>query len=125
MELYNNFSKWLDKQLSKDLPNNIVAINFNLYEGIKQTYDVELVGCDMFDENDEDWVCDEVFDTREDLFFVPRTDDISHWEKGLSFITELVNKYLSEGKYADELKSYKAIGIGFVDGNINILYPIK
>lgn len=123
MEHYISFSKWLDKHLSKDLPNDIVAVNFNLYEGAKQTYDIELVGCDTFEESNSDWACDEVFTKREDLFLIPRTGDIAHWEQGLSFMTLLVKKYLCEGKYANKLKSYTAVGIGFVDGDIEILYP--
>ena len=117
-----DFSSWLDKHLSKDLPAYIVAINFNLYESAQQTYDVEFVGCASFDENDEDWACDEVFSTREDLFSIPRTDNIAGWEQGLSFATTLVKKYLAEGRYADKLKGCKAVGVGFVDGNIEIIH---
>ena len=117
-----DFSSWLDKHLSKDFPDGIIAINFNLYEGMGQTYDVEFVGCGSFDENDEDWTCDEVFTTREDLFSIPQTGDISQWEQGLLFVITLVKKYFVEGMYADKLKSYKAVGVGFVGGNIEILY---
>jgi len=120
-----DFSSWLDKHLSKDLPVGIVAINFNLYEGAEQTYDVEFVGCCSFDENNEDWACDEVFTTKDDLFFIPQTDDIAQWKQGLSFAVTLVRKYLAEGKYADKLKSYKAVCVGFVDGNIEIIHRTK
>jgi hypothetical protein len=123
MSQYEVFAKWIDKHLSKGLPNDVVAINFNLYEGSENTYDVEIVGCDEFDETDEDWASSEVFATRDDLFFIPRTDDIAEWEQGLSFITSLVTEYLDKGKYADKLKKYTAVGIGFVDGDIEILYP--
>lgn len=122
MEIYDDFSKWLDKHLSEDLPSDIAAVNFNLYEGSEQTYDVELVGCVTFDESDGDWACDAIFSTEEDLFFVSRTEDIAQWEQGLSFITALLEKYLNEGNYSDKLKNYLAVGIGFVDGDINILY---
>lgn len=33
-----------------------------------------------------------------------------------------VNKYLYMGKYSDKLKQYQAVGLGFVDGILNILY---
>ena len=122
--VYNRFSSWLDKHLSMGLPNDIVAVNFNLYEGAEQTYDVELVGFNSFDEDDPDWAagCDEPFTTREGLFFIRRTDDIADWKQGHSFITSLVTKYLAEGKYANELKKYKAVGIGFVDCDLDIIY---
>ena len=120
--MYKGFSGWLDRHLSKGLPDGIIAVNFNLYEGSGQTYDVELVGCDSFDEDDEDWVCDEVFTTRDDLFCLERTDDISGWEQGLACVTDFVEKYLSEGGFASILKKYEAVGIGFVDGDIEIVY---
>jgi len=122
MNVYVEFSKWIDKHLSEDLPDNMVAINFNLYEGSTYTYNVEIVGCGEFDENDSDWTCNEVFSTREDLFYITRTKAIAQWEQALSFITSIVEKYLREGKHADKLKQYSAVGIGFVDGDIDILY---
>ena len=39
-----------------------------------------------------------------------------------TFFIGLVNEYLSSGKYAGKLKEYQAIGIGFVDGDLQILY---
>ena len=122
MNVYITFSNWIDKHLSNDLPNSIVAINFNLYEGSEKTFDVEIIGSDTFDEDDEDWACSEIFTTREDLFYIRRAKDIAEWEEGLKFIAALVEKYLREGKYADKLKSYEAVGVGFVDGNITILH---
>jgi len=121
-DIYDYFSKWVDKHLCNDLPDSVIAINFNLYEGSENTYDIQIVGCDRFDEDDEDWACDEVFTTGEDVFFIKRTDDIAEWKQGLSAMTALVNRYLSDGKYADKLKSYTAVGIGFVDGDSYVLY---
>ena len=119
-----DFSSWLDKHLSCDLSDGIVAVNFNLYDGENQTYDVEFVGCGSFDENDEDWACDEVFTTRGDLFSITQADN-TNWQYGLSSTIALVKNYLDEGKYADKLKSYKAVGVGFVGGNIKIVYHTK
>lgn len=125
VDLYVNFSKWLDKHLLKDLPQGIVAFNLNLYEGTNQIYDVELVGCGSFDEEDGDWACDEIFTTREDSFFIPKTKDIANWEQGLSFISALTEKYLHEGNCADKLKDCTAVCVGFVDGDLEILYRAK
>ena len=122
MKYYDEFVNWLNKHLSKDIPTNILAINFNLYESSEQTYDIQMTGSDEFDEKDEDWACNTVFSTDEDLFVISRTDDISEWQQGIIFISALVQKYLESGMYAEKLKSYKAVGIGFVDGDIDILY---
>ena len=77
MKYYDEFVNWLNKHLSKDIPTNILAINFNLYESSEQTYDIQMTGSDEFDEEDEDWACNTVFSTDEDLFVISRTDDIS------------------------------------------------
>jgi len=125
MQCYQEFSKWLANHLANDLPKEVVAFNFNLYEGVTGTleqYHIELIGADTFDEEDSDWPCNEIFTTRDDLFIIERTEDISKWKKGLEVMTSLVSKYLQEGKYADKLKSVNAVGIGFVDGDIHILY---
>ena len=125
MKHYIDFSNWLDKYLINDLPNEVTVVNFNLYEGAENTYDIEIVGCVSFDENDEDWACNEVFNTREDLFSIPRKNDIKQWEQGLHFITALVNRYIENGRYANKLKNYEAIGIGFVSGSIDIIQRAK
>lgn len=124
MLYYEDFSKWLDSNLEQ-LPSDIVAVNFNLYEGSNQTYDIQLIGTDTFDQEDEDWACEEIFTTGEDIFLIPRTDDIEDWEDGLDFITKMVRKYLEDGKYDNMLKGLQAVGIGFVDGKIEILHQAK
>jgi hypothetical protein len=122
MDSFNLVSDWLDKILEQELPKGIIAFNFNLYEGERGTYDIQLIGSDEFDENDGDWSCTDFFTTGEDICYIKRTKDIKEWEKGLSYITELVQRYLKEGKNAAILKSVTAIGIGFVDGDIDIIY---
>lgn len=125
MKYYENFSKWLDKYLVHDLPSDSVAVNFNLYEGADNAYHVQFIASDEFDEEDQDWACSEIFSTGEDIFRIPRTRDINKWEDGLVFIRKIVAEYLDKGKYAEKLKKFKAVGIGFVDGDINILYMKK
>ena len=119
---YKLFSNWLDKVLEQELPKETVAFNFNLYEGSGGTYDIQLIGSDEFDENDEEWVCTNFFTTEEDVCYIRRTKDIANWEQGLIYITKLAEQYLIKGKNANILKSVSAIGIGFVDGDIDIIY---
>lgn len=124
MLYYEEFSKWLESNL-KQLPSEVVAVNFNLYEGSNQTYDIQLIGTDKFDETDEEWVCEEIFTTGEDVFLITRTDDIEDWEDGLSFITKMIEEYLQNGKYTNILQKLQAVGVGFVDGDIELLYHTK
>lgn len=113
------FAKWLDSILENELPNNIKAINFNLYEDGNNKWSIELIGSSSFDEKDEDWACDEVFSTRDNPFVIIKE---SNWENIEKIFTDMVKKYLDTSKNANKLKKYMAIGIGFVDGNLNVIY---
>jgi len=117
--MYNEFEAWLDAALEADLPDDIAAFNFNLYEDDEYLWSIELIGASSFDPEDPDWACDEVFTNREEpLSWSAETD----WENVLETMTQYVEKYLIEGKYAALLKEYEAVGIGFVDGDITIVY---
>ena len=117
--MYNEFETWLDAALEAEMPENIAAFNFNLYEDGDNLWSIELIGASRFDPEDPDWACDEVFTNREDpLSWSAETD----WENVLETMTQYVEKYLIEGKYATLLKEYEAVGIGFVDGDITIVY---
>jgi len=116
-----DFFAWLDSNIEQ-LPTEVVAVNFNLYEGVNQTYDIQLIGTDIFDEADYDWACEEIFTTGENVFRITRTNDIEDWKDGLSFIIEMINKYFENGIHANVLKQLRAVGVGFVDGDIEILH---
>ena len=116
---YNDFAKWLDRILENGLPDNSVAINFNLYEEVDDGWSIQLISTLSFDIDDDDWVCDEAFSSKEDLYF---WDEKNSWDKILNEAIEIINKYLKNGKYNELLKSYVAIGTGFVDGDVEIIY---
>ena len=105
--------------LRNDLPQETVAINFNLYEDGNNVWSIEMIGASEFDEDDEDWACEEVFATRETPYVISKKSD---WKTIQKLFTLLIKKYLKKGKYSNILKNYLAIGIGFVDGNVSILY---
>ena len=64
-------------------------------------------------------MCEELFTTGEDLF---TWREETQWEAVLETGKGLVMQYLTEGHYADKLKQYEAVGIGFVDGDVYVLY---
>ncbi len=114
-----DFTKWINSILDKPLPSEVVAINFNLYEDENNKWSMEFVGASSFDVDDSDWACDEVFVTRENpLEWIQEAS----WEAILMDMSNEISEYLENGKYADKLKSYVGIGVGFVDGDIEILY---
>ena len=61
---YKEFEKWVDSSLNTELPKDVVAFCFNLYDDGNGQWSVELVGTSSFDKDDSDWACNEVFDTR-------------------------------------------------------------
>lgn len=113
------FFEWLDYLLKDELNSEIKAVNFNLYEDANNKWSIELVGTSSFDKNNDDWACDEVFTTRDNPFVIENESD---WKSMEKVFIDLVNSYLNNGKYAYKLKQYQAIGVGFVDGDLHIVY---
>ena len=117
-----NVSNWINDTLKdKVITSDIVAFCFNLYEESDGSWAMELVGTQRFDLEDEDWACDEVtdFGSREDLY---NWEMECEWEEALEYMVNELKQYLSNGKNAELLKSKTGVGVGFVDGNIEILY---
>ena len=117
--MYNEFAAWLDAALEAEMPENIAAFNFNLYEDDENLWSIELIGASRFDPEDPDWACDEVFTNREEPL---SWEEEADWTDVLETMTQCVEKYLIEGAYASTLKNSEAVGIGFVDGDITIVY---
>ena len=116
--LQKEFTAWLDTALNTAPLDQIVAVNFNLYEADEDyVFHVQVVGTASFDEENEDWACDEVVTSGENIFFLYAKD----WEDCLNSCALLVKKYLIEGKYGNELKMARAVAIGFVDGDLEII----
>ena len=76
---------------------------------------------DEFDEEDEDWACEEIFSTEDDLFVVPIIEDIKSWEDALVYIKGMIEKYLKISNCKDILENLQGICVGFVDGDIELL----
>ena len=124
-KIFLEFSEWLDKILEENKFDKILAFNFNLYEGktgIKKEYHIQLIGSDEFDEEDQDWACSEIFTTGENLFIMDRKVVGKKWFEALDFCIKIVTKYLEDGKNKDKLLRKKAVGIGFVDGDLYCIY---
>ena len=113
---------WIDNVLDTEIPKTVVAFCFNLYEESDEyTWAMELIGAERFDSEDEDWPCYEVtdFNSREHLY---RWKMECEWDEALDHMVNELKQYLENGKYAELLKSKDGVGVGFVDGDIEILY---
>ena len=116
--MYETFEKWLNDTLEQQLPDSIRAFCFNLYDDGDNCWSVELVGCSRFDDSDPDWACDEVFDNRDEPFAWEEEADMDHIFAGVKV---MILQYLTDGAHADVLKSYEGLGMGFVDGDMELL----
>jgi hypothetical protein len=119
--LLNGFAAWLDAAMNRKLPPELQAFSFNLYEA-QGTWDMEITGAAAFDPANADWACDPLFSYPE-LFYMPRDIVGTEWEHALAVGIELVTIYLRGGKHREVLQSSLAIAIGFVDGDLTIVWP--
>ena len=120
--MYQQVADWIDKLNLDDVPDTVAAFCFNLYDECDdEHWSMELVGADGFDADNSDWPCNEVttFDSRgNDFHWVHECD----WETALSQMVSVLREYLDKGRFASVLKNKAAVAVGFVDGDLEILF---
>ncbi|MBQ8961706.1 MAG: hypothetical protein IJ071_10925 [Ruminococcus sp.] len=130
IEVYEHFAAWLDALLeNNDMPKETKAFNFNIYEDRsaetgEPLFTLQLIAAGAFDPEDRDgeWACEEVWSSEEDLFALDFSDEENADEKRVMEVyTELCSEYLEKGTYRSALLSAEGIGIGFVDGDLELL----
>ena len=118
--LYKEFDTWLDGVLSHDGARSM-AYNFNLYEHSDE-YAVQLIGSDEYDAEDSTWALNETFSTGENLFLIPTAVAGDDWQTAVLLIGDLVREYIRSGRFGAHLASATAVCVGFVDGDIELVY---
>ncbi len=122
-DLAARFKKWLDAAFSRRIPRKAVAFNFNLYE-YEDSFHVDLIGAPSYDPENSGWACNEVFVAREPIFRIPRSAEIKTWRKALTVAVRLVRAYLrQDGPHSRRLKNSCAVTVGFVDGDLVVVWP--
>lgn len=132
IEVYEHFAAWLDALLENNtMPDDTRAFNFNLYEDRlekepdKKLWSTQLIAANRFDPDDEDgeWACYEAWSSEEDLFCLDFSDEENaDWKRVQEVFTELCAEYLENGRYKNILLSSEGVGIGFVDGDLDIIF---
>lgn len=117
-KMKDTIRKWLIQINQKDkLPQNIVALNFNLYEG---PYALDLIGSATYDESDEDWACNEDFIPKLRRCPSLGIPDDKSWEEVLKIVESILKDLIREMPDI-ELFKVQHIAVGFVDGNLIII----
>jgi hypothetical protein len=103
------------------MPQSLVGFHFNLYEAIDSVH-VQLIGTSGFTTEPEYSPSDEVFTTGENVFEVPFQVAGSAWPEWLESLKELASSYISSGGRSAKLRESLGVGIGFVDGDMHVLW---
>jgi shikimate kinase len=127
MSFENDFKAWLAEGLERPIPTSVKAFSFNLFEYPETPeckFGIEIVGTSSFDANDSDWACDEIWEPSVRTIEIPRTYSGSHWEECLGKTKALITTCLSTMPEGYILKSRLGIGIGFVDGELDVIWQL-
>ncbi|MBR3354727.1 MAG: hypothetical protein IKG47_05145 [Oscillospiraceae bacterium] len=119
--MYSEIESWLDNVLNTEIPDDTKGFIFNLYDDGDDNWSMEVVATSRFDENDPDWGCDELddFGTRDEPF---SWEEHEGWETIQDKCSEIIAEYLSDGEFAGVLKQAEGVGVGFVDGELEVVY---
>ena len=120
-ELVGKFAAWIVRVLDEHDLSPVVAYNFNLYEHEDETA-IQLVGATSYDPEDEDWACDTYYSSGEDLFILPHSLTGRDWRDALRFAIHLIEEYFQRSTVPAPLRACRAITVGFVAGDLEIVY---
>jgi hypothetical protein len=126
MTFPDQLANWLERTLTDEIPINVKAFSFNLYEPafVDDTqFGIELIGANEFDLSNSDWACEETWEAKPRGLNIPIVFSGETWEECLEKITVLILEELSKDTFVSRvLKSRQGIGVGFVDGDINVIW---
>ena len=122
------FNVWLYQAVTTSpIPTDVKAYCFNLnspsgYEN-EGIFGIELIGSPQYIPDDEDWACEENWEPLERDLLIPLCYSTTDWEVCLKKMHQLIELFLlSENDASKLLKQSDAIGIGFVDGNLDLIW---
>lgn len=121
-EFEDRFRNWLERALTDGVPPSVIAFCFNLFEHVGDSgrYGIELVGTSEFAPNDPDWPCEEIWEPADRKIEIPASYCSASWSECLKKMKNLVQNSLEVGE-PPLLRSVQGIGIGFVDGELELL----
>ena len=111
-----NFEAWVKPHLQKG--KGYIAYNFNLYELEEDYFGAELVASTSYDPDDDDWACDTVFSSGDELFEYSS----ENWESALREFLVMANTLIEKEGLAVFGDKAEYITAGFIDGNLEVIY---
>jgi hypothetical protein len=124
MTFNDDFIAWVTRSANTDVPASVRAFAFNLYELPKDgsPFGVELIGSSNFDTEDSDWACDEVWAATPRMLEIPVAFSSRSWEACFAAVKGLVVAAIDEENAGEVLKTREGIAVGFVDGDLDLIW---
>ncbi len=112
-----NFEAWVKPYVLKG--KGYIAYNFNLYEFDEENeFGAELVASTAYDPDDDDWACETVYSSGDDLFEFTANG----WESALCEFLKMASDFIAKEGVAIFGDKVEYITAGFIDGNLEVLY---
>ena len=107
---------WLKPHLKNGA--GYIAYNFNLYELEKDYFGAELVASKAYDPDDDDWACETVFSSGDELFEYSS----DNWQTAQIEFLAWVSAFLAEEGVSVFGDQVEFITAGFIDGKLEVIY---
>ena len=123
-DVYNAFENWIDYLIETNtMPEDTRALCLNLYEEGDDMYSMQIIAANRYSDTDDDWPCDETWSSGEDVFTISiANEEEKDRQRAYDIFTEIISAYVRDGKYSSLLTSYLALAMGYVDGELEIIY---
>lgn len=110
------FETWLKPHLKNG--EGYIAYNFNLYEIEKDYFGAELVASETYDPDDDDWACDTVFSSGDELFEY----ESDNWQTALIEFLSWIGAYIAREGISVFGGKVEFVTAGFIDGKLEVIY---
>jgi hypothetical protein len=104
------------------MPSGLAAFNFNLAEAYKK-FQADVIGAMHYDPDDRDWACKEAFASESRFFDLPHAEVGSRWQDVQQLVFRFVADYIRTAPSSSPLRSVTAVTVGFVDGELERVWP--
>ena len=113
-------SSWLQRMAEQEqVPSEIVALNFGLYES-ENGYCIYLVGSEEYDEDDDDWACNEDFEPDDNYLEIEGlSPQNTPWDKFQDSVVQILKECMANASAdVSRLFGNRVVTAGFDDGNL-------
>lgn len=112
----NKIIEWVKgMEATEQIPEEIEALNFGIYE-TEDGFCLYLTGSENYDAEDDDWACDQDYETDSDNLAITNADGME-WEQFLDKVAGILKSYFSQISASSPFIG-KIITTGFDDGDL-------